>query len=401
MGAPKALATSPLGLVLDTEKIFFTQEGKLKLLKMWKVFAVAVILCGTLVSASCPKDCRCPPDIPRCAAGVSLTLDGCGCCKVCARQLFEDCSKMQPCDHTKGLECNFGGAYGSVKGICRAKSDGRTCEYNNKIFQNGEIFRPNCKHQCTCMDGAVGCVSLCPHELTLPRLGCAKPRRVKAPGRCCEQIVCHEEGKPESSEVKKHRKKHSSKGSRLSEDDLTNRNELAPVWRRESKSLPAFRSDPVDHMLVRGFECVSQSTPWSPCSTSCGTGVSTRWTNSNAECKLVKETRICEVRPCSQTIFSRLKKGQKCNPTQTASRPVKLSFAGCHSLKKLQLRYCGSCSDGRCCRPHRTQTSPVRFRCRNGKIVSKMVMMIESCKCNLNCSGGDKQTAATLFKSTD
>lgn len=71
------------------------------------------------VSASCPKDCRCLPDTPRCAAGVSLMIDGCGCCKVCARQLFEDCSKTQPCDHTKGLECNFGGVYGSAKGICR------------------------------------------------------------------------------------------------------------------------------------------------------------------------------------------------------------------------------------------------------------------------------------------
>lgn len=71
------------------------------------------------MSASCPKECRCPPDSPRCAAGVSLMLDGCGCCKVCAQQLFEDCSKTQPCDHTKGLECNFGGGYGSVRGICR------------------------------------------------------------------------------------------------------------------------------------------------------------------------------------------------------------------------------------------------------------------------------------------
>lgn len=71
------------------------------------------------VSASCPKVCRCPRDAPRCAAGVSLLLDGCGCCAVCARQLFEDCSKTQPCDHTKGLECNFGGRYGSAKGICR------------------------------------------------------------------------------------------------------------------------------------------------------------------------------------------------------------------------------------------------------------------------------------------
>ncbi|XP_042353675.1 CCN family member 1-like [Plectropomus leopardus] len=345
---------------------------------MWKIFIM--IIGVTLVSASCPKDCRCPPEPPRCAAGVDAVLDGCGCCKVCARQLFEDCSKNQPCDHTKGLECNFGGGYGSAKGICRAKSDGRTCEYNNKIYQNGEIFRPNCKHQCTCMDGAVGCVSLCPHQLTLPKVGCAKPKRVKVQGRCCEQLVCPQE----SSVVKKHKKKQSK--DRLSEDELTSRNELAPVWRRESKSLPAFRSHPMGHMLVRGVKCVSHTTAWSPCSKSCGTGVSTRETNSNTQCKLVKETRICEVRPCNPTTFNRLKKGQRCNHIEKAGRPVKLTFSGCRSLKKFQPKYCGSCSDGRCCRPHQTHTLPVSFRCKNGDIISRMVMMIESCKCNFNCS---------------
>lgn len=79
------------------------------------------------------------------------------------------------------------------------------------------------------MDGAVGCVSLCPHELTLPKLGCAKPRRVKVPGQCCEQLICHEEAKTESSVVKKHRKKHSK-----DKDDLTHKNDLAPVWTGES-----------------------------------------------------------------------------------------------------------------------------------------------------------------------
>uniref|UniRef100_A0A3Q3WK08 CCN family member 1 n=1 Tax=Mola mola TaxID=94237 RepID=A0A3Q3WK08_MOLML len=315
------------------------------------------------VSALCPKDCWCPPDNPRCAADVALMLDGCGCYKVCGQQLFEDCNKTQPCDHTKGLECNFGGGSKSVKGICRAKSDGRPCEYNNRIYQNGELFRPNCKHQCTCMDGVVGCVSLCPLDLMPPRLGCAEQRQVRTPGRCCEQLVC-----PESSVVKKHRKKH-SKESRESENDLN------------------FH-----------IGCVPQTKAWSPCSKSCGTGVSTRLTNSNTHCNLTKETRICQIRPCSLTTFNRVKVHldkfiiRRCairSPFQVNTRS-----SCCRSLKKFQPKYCGSCSDGRCCWPRRTQTSHVLFRCRNGKITSRMVMTIESCKCSLNCAGSNRRGAA-------
>ncbi|XP_053294391.1 CCN family member 1 [Pleuronectes platessa] len=351
---------------------------------MWKTFVE--ILCMTLVSASCPKECHCPLEVPTRAAGVSLMLDGCGCCRACVRQLFEDCSTSQPCDHTKGLECNFGGGYDSAKGICRAKSDGRTCEYNNKIYQNGEIFRLNCKHQCTCMDGAVGCVSLCPRELTLPKLGCAKPNRVKVPGRCCEQLVCPEEAKPEISLRKKHRRTDSK--YRTSENDLTNQYEPAPVWRGESGLTAAFRSHPVSHISARGFKCVSHTTAWSACSKSSGTGVSTRLTNNNPQCKLMEETRICKVRP------RRLKKGQKCNHVGKSGRRVKLSHAGCHSLKKFQPRYCGSCSQGlRCCRPHRTLTIPVSFRCQNGESFSRMVMMIQSCRCNCSARRDEKTPA--------
>lgn len=53
-----------------------------------------------------------------------MVPDGCGCCKVCASQLNQDCHATQPCDHHKGLECNYGNDVGSTHGICRGESSG-------------------------------------------------------------------------------------------------------------------------------------------------------------------------------------------------------------------------------------------------------------------------------------
>lgn len=115
-----------------------------------------------------------------------------------------------------------------------AKSEGRPCEYNSKIYQNGESFQPNCKHQCTCIDGAVGCIPLCPQELSLPNLGCANPRLVKVAGQCCEEWVC-DDGKEMESTDKLFSKE---SGADESENDLTNRNELIALVKGGLKSLP-------------------------------------------------------------------------------------------------------------------------------------------------------------------
>ncbi len=59
------------------------------------------------------------------------------------------------------------------------------------MYQNGENFHAGCKHQCTCIDGAVGCVPLCPTDIPLASPSCPTPRLVKIPGQCCLSVDCH------------------------------------------------------------------------------------------------------------------------------------------------------------------------------------------------------------------
>ncbi|XP_041091679.1 CCN family member 1-like [Polyodon spathula] len=346
---------------------------------MEKVFLLAFLtfVSISLVQSYCPAECNCPAEPPLCAPGVSAVPDGCGCCKVCAKQLNEDCGPAQPCDHHKGLECNFGADQTSYRGICRAKLEGRTCEYNGRIFQNGENFQPNCKHQCTCIDGAVGCVPLCPSELPLASASCPNPRLVKVPGQCCETFVC-------DKEVKKHHgNKGPSNGASLPGNAYSN--ELYDFGKQRGyKHLAAWR--PLFEGRFLQKKCILQTTDWSQCSRTCGMGVSTRITNDNSQCKLKKETRLCNVRPCYQTQVTKLKKGKKCTHTRKAKEPLHLSYAGCKSTRRFQPNYCGTCVDGRCCAPQRTRTVSVRFVCEDGEAFERNVMMIQSCKCSSECS---------------
>lgn len=48
-----------------------------------------------------------------------------------------------------------------------------------------------CKHQCTCIDGAVGCGPLCTTSLPLSSPSCPYPRLVRVPGQCCVTVDCH------------------------------------------------------------------------------------------------------------------------------------------------------------------------------------------------------------------
>uniref|UniRef100_W5L796 Si:ch211-106h11.3 n=1 Tax=Astyanax mexicanus TaxID=7994 RepID=W5L796_ASTMX len=352
------------------------------------------------VMAGCPKVCECPLERPVCPPGVSSVPDGCGCCKVCASQLNQDCHDGRPCDHHKGLECNYGNDVGGTRGICRAKLEGRSCEYNGRMYQNGENFHAGCKHQCTCIDGAVGCVPLCPSDVPLASPSCPSPRLVKVPGQCCLSVDCHRDSsvlppvfrrpqpppylyphlKPYPKLYPKPYPKPYPRGRRP-EDTLSN--ELVEVGRKWEK--------PHNHKHLAAWkkvrrQCVVQTTSWTPCSRSCGMGVSSRVTNENAQCKLVKETRLCTIRPCSSMAVPIKQKGRKCSRTQKSPEPLRLHYAGCRSSRLYRPNYCGVCRDGRCCSPRRTRTASVTFSCPDGEHFDRGVMFIQSCKCSDQCS---------------
>lgn len=49
-------------------------------------------------------------------------LDGCGCCRVCAKQMGELCTEKDVCDPHKGLYCDFGAPINRRIGVCTGET---------------------------------------------------------------------------------------------------------------------------------------------------------------------------------------------------------------------------------------------------------------------------------------
>ncbi|XP_004697725.1 CCN family member 3 [Echinops telfairi] len=304
----------------------------------------------------CPSPCpeRCATTAPpACAPGVPAVLDGCACCLVCAGQRGESCSELRPCEESSGLYCDRSADPSAQTGICMVL-EGDNCVFDGVIYRSGETFQPSCKYQCTCRDGQIGCVPRCNHDLLLPRPDCPAPRKVEVPGECCEKWICD----PDEDEG------------------------LGGL------ALPAYRPEATLGVEVSdsSINCIEQTTEWSACSRSCGMGVSTRVTNRNRQCEMVKQTQLCLVRPCQQEPEKPTdKRGKKCLRTKKSLKAIHLQFKNCTSVHTYKPRFCGVCSDGRCCTPHNTKTIQVEFRCFPGQMVKKPVMVIGTCACHTNC----------------
>ncbi|MEE6509316.1 hypothetical protein FKM82_025533 [Ascaphus truei] len=303
---------------------------------------LSCILSQKICAQLCPYPCTCPWIPPRCHSSAPLIMDGCGCCRICARQLGESCNLMYLCDQTQELFCDYSTSPTGRGGFCNYNQDG-SCEIGGNVYEDGEIFQPSCKFQCKCVDGGVTCTPLCSEDVKLPTPECPFPRRVAIPGKCCQEWICDGQQGRISNDLEK--------GPRVPETS--------------SRIVP--------------FICTEWNTEWSACSTSCGMGISMRVSNKNQYCRLETQSRLCMVRPCRHIPVITSIGVDVCKQTTLSSQPMRFEIQDCISLQTFTPMFCGSCG-GRHCIPYQTASETIHFYCR-GRLTKKMMMFIVSCVC--------------------
>ncbi|KAJ1194235.1 hypothetical protein NDU88_003524 [Pleurodeles waltl] len=297
----------------------------------------------------CKWPCECPVWEPQCEPGVSMITDGCDCCKMCAKQLTENCTEADSCDHHKGLYCDYSRDSPRYEiGVC-AQMTGVGCLLNGIRYVNGQTFQPNCKYNCTCLNGAIGCIPVCTNSRP-PLVWCQNPKLIKMAGQCCEQWICDDPRR-----IRKTLPRHVASSAYVEDHESWHKN------------------------------CIIQTTSWSTCSKTCGMGISTRISNENEECELRRERRLCNMRPCEVDITKHIRPGKKCLAVYREDNPMNFTISGCVSKKMYRPKYCGVCVDERCCNPYKSKTIEVKFECPDGSSFSWNVMWINACFCNLSC----------------
>ncbi|XP_074874530.1 CCN family member 5 isoform X2 [Buteo buteo] len=154
------------------------------------LFLSLLCILSKVCAQLCRRPCYCPWVPPRCPRGSPLVLDGCGCCKICARRLGEPCDFLHVCDQSQGLICDYSAVPAGTGATCNFEESEEGCEVNGRVYRDGEVFQPSCKLQCRCLDGGFTCVPLCQEDVRLPTPDCPYPRRVEVPGKCCPEWIC-------------------------------------------------------------------------------------------------------------------------------------------------------------------------------------------------------------------
>ncbi|XP_074542060.1 cellular communication network factor 6 isoform X2 [Halichoeres trimaculatus] len=282
----------------------------------------------------CQWPCKCRQR-PYCAPGVSSVLDGCGCCKSCARQIGESCNERDVCDPHKGMYCDFSADKPRFEvGVC-AYLMAVGCDLNGAHYENGEAFQPSPLYKCTCIAGAIGCT----------------PAFIQKPAGLLGPAPLMGNTPAGLRSPKKH------------QQDTT----YMSAWKKN---------------------CLIQTTPWSPCSKTCGLGISVRVNNDNGKCEMRKDRRLCLLRPCQKSVMKSVKvpKGKTCRPKFQAKKAEKLTLSGCTSTKKFKPTYCGVCTDKRCCVPNKSRMIKVNFTCKGGSDTQWKMQWITSCVCQRKCN---------------
>ncbi|XP_064616686.1 CCN family member 1-like [Liolophura sinensis] len=301
----------------------------------------------------CRLPCNCAIKELKCRLGVNIIQDGCGCCNMCARQQGELCNRKFRCDDRKGLYCD-GSEDG--QGVCKSKTS-RPCYVKGIMYEDGEQFKPDCSRLCTCQNGQYGCISLCPQEEKRPSLtSCSNPRLMIINGRCCREWTC---------------------------DTGKQQNDYAPTYDFAQNLVlqSPLTASPI--VVTSRPPCKIQTTKWSPCSVTCGAGMSVRMTNDNYVCKPVQQTRLCYLRPCGVEVHTEGR--DKCTPTTKSRDKHRILYQDCRSVKKRTLKFCTTCKKNRCCYPAKVKTVMLEFECSGGRREFFSFMWIKKCQCSKKC----------------